>query len=178
MIGQGFGDGSQVSATLCGTDLVRVENSFVAGVVEKLSFMTVPFEASNCADGVVLTTVNRATGEILTTANDRKRRALGDFEIDESITPTVTNVMPKMGGTMGGTTLTIDGTGFGTVVADADVTVMGTVCDVQTVTDSQITCVTNAMPRDQPQVKVTPVVIIDNGPGTAIPDETDNHLFW
>ena len=62
--------------------------------------------------------------------------------------------MPKMGGTLGGTTLTISGTGFGEVVADAFVTIMDTVCDVQTVTDTQITCVTNAMPRGKPQVKV------------------------
>ena len=81
---------------------------------------------------------------------------------------------------MGGTTLTIGGTGFGTNPADVTVTIFDVACDVQTTTDTEITCVTNAFPRDRDQVPVAPVVFIDNGPGTAVDGGNDpaDIEFW
>ncbi|XP_050685917.1 fibrocystin-L-like isoform X2 [Eriocheir sinensis] len=59
-----------------------------------------------------------------------------------SLTASVTSVSPKRGGTAGGTTLTIDGTGF----ADSGnvVTIGGSACDVQSESSTAITCLTSA----------------------------------
>lgn len=137
------------------SQLIPVKGSFKAGATEEILFTTVPFEKTDCSDDfVVLTTMNKGTGKISTTENSRKRRGASDFTIDDTLNPTITNVMPKMGGTLGGTTVTISGTGFGSVVDDASVTIMDTPCDVHTVSDTVIICVTNGMPRGYAQIKV------------------------
>ena len=116
----------------------------------------------------------------------RKRRA-GGFNIDDSLTPKIVSVEPKMGGTAGGTKLTISGSGFGAVVDDATVTVYGASCTVDSVTDSTIICETSAFPRVDAetgalnkQVPVTPEVLIAGGPGYAMVDdeEDESHQFW
>ncbi|KAI5615922.1 fibrocystin-L precursor [Silurus asotus] len=68
-----------------------------------------------------------------------------------SLTPVITDVSPRRGGTAGGTLLTIAGYGFsgGTV----SVTIAGSVCDVQSANDTQVICVTNAQANSQ-QTKV------------------------
>ncbi|XP_062574409.1 fibrocystin-L-like [Saccostrea cucullata] len=76
--------------------------------------------------------------------NNGVTRMLSDaYTYDAALTANVTMVTPARGGTAGGTTLTIQGTGFGSVMADVSVSIAGTVCDVQTVTPTEITCVTN-----------------------------------
>uniref|UniRef100_A0A8C1B8X1 PKHD1 like 1, tandem duplicate 2 n=1 Tax=Cyprinus carpio carpio TaxID=630221 RepID=A0A8C1B8X1_CYPCA len=72
-----------------------------------------------------------------------------------SLTPVITNVTPRRGGTAGGTRLTITGSGFSSNVNEVSVTIAESVCDVQSASESQIICVTNAQPRSQEtQVRV------------------------
>ncbi|XP_051729532.1 LOW QUALITY PROTEIN: fibrocystin-L-like [Ctenopharyngodon idella] len=72
-----------------------------------------------------------------------------------SLTPVITNVTPRRGGTAGGTRLTITGSGFSSNVNEVTVTIAGSVCDVQSASESQIICVTNSQPRSQEtQVRV------------------------
>ncbi|CAM4636768.1 unnamed protein product [Leuciscus chuanchicus] len=72
-----------------------------------------------------------------------------------SLTPVITSVSPRRGGTAGGTRLTITGTGFSSNVNDVTVTIAGSVCDVQSASESQIICVTNSQRRSQEtQVRV------------------------
>uniref|UniRef100_A0A673FZ74 Fibrocystin-L-like n=1 Tax=Sinocyclocheilus rhinocerous TaxID=307959 RepID=A0A673FZ74_9TELE len=72
-----------------------------------------------------------------------------------SLTPVITDVTPRRGGTAGGTRLTITGSGFSSNVNEVSVTIAGSVCDVQSASESQIICVTNAQPRSQEtQVRV------------------------
>ncbi|XP_043073568.1 PKHD1 like 1, tandem duplicate 1 [Puntigrus tetrazona] len=72
-----------------------------------------------------------------------------------SLTPVITSVTPRRGGTAGGTTLTITGSGFSSNVNEVSVTIAGSVCDVQSASESQIICVTNAQSRSQDtQVRV------------------------
>ncbi|KAK2887447.1 hypothetical protein Q8A67_015675 [Cirrhinus molitorella] len=72
-----------------------------------------------------------------------------------SLTPVITDVTPRRGGTAGGTRLTITGSGFSTNVNEVSVTIAGSVCDVQSTSETQIICVTNAQPRSQEtQVRV------------------------
>ncbi|ROL45843.1 Fibrocystin-L [Anabarilius grahami] len=66
-----------------------------------------------------------------------------------SLTPVITNITPRRGGTAGGTRLTITGSGFSSNVNEVTVTIAGSVCDVQSASESQIICVTNSQPRSQ-----------------------------
>ena len=70
----------------------------------------------------------------------RRRRALDPNMI--SVEMTVTAVEPSSGGTAGGTTLTITGSGFGTSGSDLNVLVGGVECEVKSVKSSEITCKT------------------------------------
>ena len=102
------------------------------------------------------------------------------LNVDDTLTPGMTRVTPNKGGTMGGTTITIDGNGFGTVLADVSVTIFDVPCDVSSVSDTVITCVTNAFPKDRDQVRVVPSVFIKNGPGNAVSnaDREQDIQYW
>ncbi|XP_030644362.1 PKHD1 like 1, tandem duplicate 1 [Chanos chanos] len=66
-----------------------------------------------------------------------------------ALTPVITEVSPRRGGTAGGTTLTITGSNFSTNTSEVTVTIAGSVCDVLTANETHIICVTNAQPRSQ-----------------------------
>jgi hypothetical protein len=51
--------------------------------------------------------------DVVTTVNGATQTLSGGYIYDQSLTPTITNLNPARGGTGGGTTLTITGTGFG-----------------------------------------------------------------
>ncbi|KAM3858592.1 fibrocystin-L-like [Diretmus argenteus] len=71
------------------------------------------------------------------------------FTYKSQLTPVVTEVSPRRGGTAGGTRLTITGSGFSTNSNEVNVTIAGSVCDVQSANDTRIICVTNAQRRSQ-----------------------------
>ncbi|XP_051526679.1 fibrocystin-L-like [Myxocyprinus asiaticus] len=75
------------------------------------------------------------------------------YTYKSSLTPVITGVTPRRGGTAGGTRLTVTGSGFSTNVNEVTVTIAGSVCDVQSANQTQIICVTNAKPKSQ-QTKV------------------------
>lgn len=60
------------------------------------------------------------------------------------MTPLVTNIQPKFASPAGGDSITITGSGFGTSTSDASVAIDGVACAVQSVTDSEIVCITGA----------------------------------
>ncbi|XP_034748677.1 fibrocystin-L-like [Etheostoma cragini] len=64
-------------------------------------------------------------------------------------TPVITDVSPRRGGTAGGTRVTITGSGFSTEMMDVNVTISGSVCDVQSTNNTHIVCVTNAQHQSQ-----------------------------
>ncbi|NP_001305057.1 PKHD1 like 1, tandem duplicate 1 isoform X1 [Danio rerio] len=72
-----------------------------------------------------------------------------------SLTPVISNVTPRRGGTAGGTRLTITGSGFSSNISEIAVTIAGSICDIQSANETQIICVTNAGPKSQEtQVRV------------------------
>ncbi|VDH99664.1 Hypothetical predicted protein, partial [Mytilus galloprovincialis] len=81
-----------------------------------------------------------------------------------SLTPSITNVTPRRGGTGGGVTVTIDGSGFGTVTGDVDVKIAGTPCTVINVVDNQVTCMTGG----HSPAEITSVMVQVNGNGYSI----------
>ncbi|XP_078617899.1 fibrocystin-L-like [Branchiostoma floridae x Branchiostoma japonicum] len=88
-----------------------------------------------------------------------------------SLTPTITEVSPRRGGTAGGTTVTITGTGFGATTADNTVTIAGSDCIIQSASTTQIVCVTEA---HQGSAK-TKVRVAVNAQGIATQDNAD---YW
>ena len=87
---------------------------------------------------------NAATGEILTASVSRQRRT-ALLSIDESLTPIVEKVSPSMGGTAGGTELTIYGSGFGNEPDHVTVSISDSECQVLSVTETKIICQTGPL---------------------------------
>uniref|UniRef100_A0A3B4Y513 PKHD1 like 1, tandem duplicate 2 n=1 Tax=Seriola lalandi dorsalis TaxID=1841481 RepID=A0A3B4Y513_SERLL len=71
------------------------------------------------------------------------------FTYRSQLTPVIWAVSPGRGGTAGGTRLTISGSGFSTNMNDLNVTIAGSVCDVQSSNNTHIICVTSAQGRSQ-----------------------------
>uniref|UniRef100_A0A672GVH9 Polycystic kidney and hepatic disease 1 (autosomal recessive)-like 1 n=1 Tax=Salarias fasciatus TaxID=181472 RepID=A0A672GVH9_SALFA len=65
------------------------------------------------------------------------------------LTPVISEVSPRRGGTAGGTRLTISGSGFSTDMNEVNVTIAGSVCDIQSTNSTHIICVTNAQNQSQ-----------------------------
>ncbi|XP_050416785.2 fibrocystin-L [Patella vulgata] len=91
--------------------------------------------------------------DVVATVNTITQTLSNGYTYDASLTPEITGVSPARGGTAGGTTLTITGTGFGTTVGDVSVTIDSAVCNVTTVSATQIVCVTG--PSKPSDTKVT-----------------------
>uniref|UniRef100_A0A3P8VF56 PKHD1 like 1, tandem duplicate 2 n=1 Tax=Cynoglossus semilaevis TaxID=244447 RepID=A0A3P8VF56_CYNSE len=76
------------------------------------------------------------------------------FTYRSALTPVISEVSPRRGGTAGGTRLTISGSGF-TNTADVSVTIAGSVCDIESSSDTEIVCVTNEhRPSEETKVRV------------------------
>lgn len=91
------------------------------------------------------------------------------FTYKSQLTPVVTEVSPRRGGTAGGTLLTITGSGFSTNMNEVGVTIAGVVCDIQSTNATHILCVTNA----QPQSQETKVRVSIKDQGIALMDNAD-----
>ncbi|KAL4228989.1 Fibrocystin-L [Mactra antiquata] len=66
------------------------------------------------------------------------------YEYKSSLTPTISGVDPVRGGTGGGASLTISGSGFGSDTNSVTVEIDGSECTVNTVTDTEIVCTTGS----------------------------------
>ncbi|XP_057684607.1 fibrocystin-L-like [Corythoichthys intestinalis] len=93
------------------------------------------------------------------------------FTYKTMLTPVITEVSPQRGGTAGGTTLTISGSGFSTNLSEVTVTIAGSLCDVKSANDTQIVCITGA--QRQSQETVVQVSIRDQGIA-----KTDNAYYF
>ncbi|XP_033493349.2 PKHD1 like 1, tandem duplicate 1 [Epinephelus lanceolatus] len=71
------------------------------------------------------------------------------YTYKSQLTPVITEVSPRRGGTAGGTRLTITGSGFSTDMNELNVTIAGSVCDVQSTNNTHIICITNAQRQSQ-----------------------------
>ncbi|XP_060949378.1 PKHD1 like 1, tandem duplicate 1 [Limanda limanda] len=91
------------------------------------------------------------------------------FTYKSQLTPQITEVSPRRGGTAGGTRLTISGSGFSTNVNEVNVTIAGSVCDVRSTNVTHIVCVTGA----QRQSQETKVRVSVGDRGIAMMDDAD-----
>jgi hypothetical protein len=63
-----------------------------------------------------------------------------------AVTPNLTAISPRFGTVQGGEPLTFTGTGFPTAIADINITIDGVVCAVQTVTATEVKCLSAKRP--------------------------------
>ncbi|CAJ0921028.1 unnamed protein product, partial [Ranitomeya imitator] len=91
------------------------------------------------------------------------------FTYSSALTPTISDVTPKRGGTAGGTRLTITGSKFSTNISAITVTIAQSACDVQSANATQIVCRTSAHSPSQ-RAKVTVYI---EGQGIAKMDNAD-----
>ncbi|XP_021354873.1 fibrocystin-L-like isoform X2 [Mizuhopecten yessoensis] len=82
--------------------------------------------------------------DVVVTSGSLSATLASSYTYDANLTPEVTSVRPGHGGTGGGTLVTIEGSGFGVVQADVDVSIEGVPCVVQSVTATEVTCLTGA----------------------------------
>ncbi len=98
------------------------------------------------------------------------------FQYNVAETVQVTGVSPSEGSSLGGTLLTITGAGFGSVVDDVAVVVNGVPCDVQSVADAEVTCVTGARPPP-PDISRLSFSLSVTGAGAALRQASSTPLF-
>ncbi|KAM4026998.1 fibrocystin-L isoform 2-T2 [Anomaloglossus baeobatrachus] len=91
------------------------------------------------------------------------------FTYSSALTPAITDVTPKRGGTAGGTRLTITGSKFSTNTSAITVTIAQSPCVVQSANTTQIVCVTSAHSPSQR----TNVTVYIEGQGIAKMDNAD-----
>ncbi|XP_068236296.1 fibrocystin-L-like [Palaemon carinicauda] len=92
------------------------------------------------------------------------------FTYDASITPAITAISPIRGGTAGGTTLTINGTGF--AASGNEVSIGGSECKIKSETTNKIICVTEA--HESPGKYIVQVAV----PNTGIATTDENAEFF
>ncbi|KAJ0054901.1 hypothetical protein NL108_007111 [Boleophthalmus pectinirostris] len=97
---------------------------------------------------------NNATGSevscVVSVSNPTQTVDLSNgYTYKSALTPLISDISPRRGGTAGGVLLTITGSGFSSNVNDVNVTIAGVVCDIQSCNSTHILCVTNAQPQSQ-----------------------------
>ncbi|XP_064635071.1 fibrocystin-L-like [Lineus longissimus] len=130
--GEGFND-NDTTITLCGEPCPTVLTAPNSPTAVQC---TVP-AALDTGSGTKLCDLIVSSGESTLTHGTQ-------YTYQAALTPSISSVSPARGGTGGGTTLTITGSGFGTSSADVTVDIAGSDCAVQTVSDTAITCITSA----------------------------------
>ncbi|XP_072425699.1 fibrocystin-L-like [Chiloscyllium punctatum] len=91
------------------------------------------------------------------------------FTYQLALTPIITTINPRRGGTGGGTKLTITGSGFSSDINENNVIIAETPCEIQCVNETNIVCVTGAhFPSQQ-----TKVIVSVRGNGIAKLDNAD-----
>ena len=94
-----------------------------------------------------------------------------DFQFDSGFTPIIDAINPKMGGSMGGTVVTISGTNFSP--GNQNVTIGSSACEIQSETSDEIVCQTGAHPTSTKHR----VVISVGGQGDAAAPDIEGE-FW
>lgn len=109
-------------------------------------------------DGAVTTVVNCDL-----TVDDKLYAS--KFAYKDSLTPTLDTVSPKRSGTGGGVSITLTGTNFDTDASNVNVLIDGTACAINSVSETQIVCVTGSTKTTNMAAKV---VVEITGKGEAV----------
>ncbi|XP_043922184.1 fibrocystin-L [Protopterus annectens] len=149
-----FGGGAVLTVTGAGFDpqLTAVSVCNASCVVDMLSstsevlYCEVPF--NNGTNNIQVCSVTATNGNNTVQHTDA-------FTYKSTLTPIITDVHPRRGGTAGGTSLTVTGSGFSTQIEEVMVTIAGTPCNVTFTNSTNVICITNShSPSEQTKVKV------------------------
>ena len=94
------------------------------------------------------------------------------FSYESSLTPQVTEVSPRRGGTGGGTPITITGSGF--AVSGNKVMIDGSICDITSESSTEIKCLTN---KHDGCIEITVTVDVPSQ-GYAQSSDVDSTTFY
>ncbi|CAD5116834.1 DgyrCDS5681 [Dimorphilus gyrociliatus] len=106
-----------------------------------------PIEASSSSQITCITPPSSTAQTCQVVVNSGASQIQDNYDYSSAKTPTISNVQPKRGGTAGGTSVTISGTGFGTVSGDVTVSMNGIEWTVDNVTDTEVICRTAAVDK-------------------------------
>ena len=130
--------------------------------INEVQFFGVTFPAWLNGNCPITVTVAPLSG--LDTLTGSSSTAASAFQYSTALTPSIASVSPSFGSSLGGTTLTITGSGFG-VAADlrvASVVVNGMNCTVRSWSASVVTCVTGQRPPP-PNIPQNALSLYSNG---------------
>ena len=134
-----FGGGSELMITGTGFDESNAPTVTVCGNVCSIQALsTTQIECltpSNSGSG------NQEVCDVIVTQVSGSVTSTDAFTYDIDLTPMVTDVSPKRGGTGGGTKITITGSGFAS--SGNIVQIDGSICDIDTESTTEISCYTN-----------------------------------
>ncbi|XP_052286416.1 fibrocystin-L-like [Dreissena polymorpha] len=123
LTGTGFSESASV--TVCGVTCPRITST-----TTQFTCRTPPNTAQTCGISI--------------TFNGLSKTLPSSYTYDASLTPTISGVTPRRGGTGGGVNITISGSGFGSSVPATSVSIDGAACTPTSVSDTQIQCQTGA----------------------------------
>uniref|UniRef100_A0A6I8N1M6 Fibrocystin-L n=1 Tax=Ornithorhynchus anatinus TaxID=9258 RepID=A0A6I8N1M6_ORNAN len=155
VIGSGF-DPQKSMVRICSSDCEVNRHRSESGTL----FCEVPLNNGNGPQHICEVTV--ANGKDLSQLN-------AAFTYSSLLTPIITSVAPRRGGTAGGTRLTITGSGFSSDWQDVHVTIAQATCDVELTNKTHIICTTRAQSPSQ----WTKVHVNIGGSGIARLDNAD-----
>ena len=125
--GTGFDTETNPTVTVCSADCT------VESVTDTEIQCRAPANSGSATEDCAVS-VSQASGKSVDLADS--------FTYDDSLTPQVASVSPQRGGTGGGTSITITGTGFAT--SGNKVMIDGSECDITSESETSITCLTNS----------------------------------
>ena len=125
--GTGFDTETDPTVTVCSADCA------VVSVTDTEIQCRTPANSGSVTEDCAVS-VSQASGKSVDLADS--------FTYDDSLTPQVSSVSPQRGGTGGGTSITITGTGF--AASGNKVMIDGSECDITAESESSITCLTNS----------------------------------
>ncbi|XP_052805044.1 fibrocystin-L-like isoform X2 [Mya arenaria] len=128
-----------------GQFLVLSGTGFTEDAVVTLCGQECQHVSSNTSQYTCRTPANSAQiCDVSIAVNGLSKTLSNEYTYDASLTPSVSGVTPRRGGTGGGTTITITGSGFGTTQGDISVIIDGAECEVTAVVDNAIECDTGS----------------------------------
>ncbi|KAH9519161.1 Fibrocystin-L, partial [Bulinus truncatus] len=141
LTGSGFLEG-KTSVTICGAVCGEVSMDTSDYVCRTSAVNGCNNELNNSCEDVINDTSKESTCDVIASVEGVSRIIQASYVYDYTLKSIVTSVSPSRGGTAGGTTLTITGTNFGILKESISVMIAGVPCNVQSVADTQIQCIT------------------------------------
>ena len=138
-----------------------------ASAISKCELAELKFKGTLFSSLSVTNTAIVSVPNVQVTINGLTKDFVANLQYRQDITPTVTGVSPAVGSSIGGTVITITGTGFGTDKTGVEVYLDDIECNVTSVQNTAIVCTTGALPdvslRTGTPKGIVNVYVGDNG---------------